>query len=46
MSCERLFRYDLNNKPVMVLSNNDGCIIVRSNEIKALGVLWGRLIFR
>lgn len=37
-SCERVFRPDLNNKPVVVLSNNDGCIISRSDEAKALGV--------
>lgn len=37
-SCERLFRPDLNNKPVVVLSNNDGCIIARTDEAKALGV--------
>lgn len=37
-SCERVFRPDLNNKPVVVLSNNDGCIISRSDEAKAYGV--------
>lgn len=37
-SCERLFRPDLKNKPVVVLSNNDGCIISRSDEAKQLGV--------
>lgn len=37
-SCERLFRPDLWNKPVVVLSNNDGCIISRTDEAKALGV--------
>lgn len=37
-SCERVFRPDLNNKPVVVLSNNDGCIIARSDEAKALGI--------
>ena len=37
-SCERLFRPDLENKPVVVLSNNDGCIISRSDEAKTLGV--------
>ncbi len=35
VSCERLFRPDLNGKPVVVLSNNDGCVISRSNEAKA-----------
>ena len=37
-SCERVFRPDLKNKPVVVLSNNDGCIISRSDEAKSLGV--------
>jgi DNA polymerase V len=37
-SCERLFKPKLDNKPVVVLSNNDGCIISRSNEAKKLGV--------
>ena len=37
-SCERVFRPDLQNKPVVVLSNNDGCIISRSDEAKTLGV--------
>ncbi len=37
-SCERLFRPELNNAPVVVLSNNDGCIISRSDEAKLLGV--------
>lgn len=37
-SCERLFRPDIANKPVVVLSNNDGCIISRSDEAKQLGV--------
>jgi DNA polymerase V len=37
-SCERVFRPDLLNKPVVVLSNNDGCIISRSDEAKKLGV--------
>ncbi|HAI97775.1 MAG TPA: DNA polymerase V subunit UmuC, partial [Methylococcaceae bacterium] len=38
VSCERLFRPDLLNKPVAVLSNNDGCIVSRSAEVKALGI--------
>ncbi|MEN8256853.1 MAG: Y-family DNA polymerase [Thermodesulfobacteriota bacterium] len=38
VSCERLFRPELQRKPVVVLSNNDGCIISRSNEAKALGL--------
>lgn len=37
-SCERLFRPELQHQPVVVLSNNDGCIISRSDEAKALGV--------
>ena len=38
VSCERIFRPDLQNKPVVVLSGNDGCVIARSNEAKALGI--------
>ncbi len=38
VSCERVFRPDLWDKPVAVLSNNDGCIVARSNEVRALGV--------
>ena len=38
VSCERLFRPDLRNVPVVVLSNNDGCVVSRSNEAKALGL--------
>ncbi len=41
VSCERVFRPDLWGKPVAVLSNNDGCIVARSNEVKALGVPMG-----
>ena len=37
-SCERVFRPELNGKPVIVLSNNDGCAVARSNEAKALGI--------
>jgi len=37
-SCERVFRPDLEGKPIVVLSNNDGCIVARSNEVKALGI--------
>lgn len=40
-SCERVFHPDLNGKPVVVLSNNDGCVIARSNEAKALGLKMG-----
>lgn len=41
VSCERVFRPSLNDKPVIVLSNNDGCAIARSNEAKALGIKMG-----
>ena len=40
-SCERLFQPQLRNRPVVVLSNNDGCVIARSNEAKALGIEMG-----
>ncbi|MBH19104.1 MAG: ImpB/MucB/SamB family protein [Crocinitomicaceae bacterium] len=40
-SCERVFRPDLKNKPIVVLSNNDGCVIARSPEAKAMGVKMG-----
>ena len=45
-SCERVFRPDLVGKPVVVLSNNDGCVIARSNEAKALGVPMGAPAFK
>lgn len=41
VSCERVFRPDLWNKPVLVLSGNDGCVVSRSNEVKALGIKMG-----
>ena len=41
VSCERVFRPDLNGKPVVVLSNNDGCVVARSNEAKQLGIKAG-----
>ena len=44
-SCERLFRPDLQNVPIVVLSNNDGCVIARSNEAKAIGVKMGEPFF-
>lgn len=44
-SCEVLFRPELKGKPVCVLSNNDGCIVARSNEAKALGVKMGMPYF-
>jgi DNA polymerase V len=46
VSCERLFRPDLMNKPVIVLSNNDGCAVARSNEAKALGIKMGVPLFQ
>lgn len=45
-SCERVFRPDLEAKPIVVLSNNDGCVIARSNEAKALGVPMGAPAFQ
>ena len=41
VSCERVFRPDLRDKPVVVLSGNDGCVVARSNEVKALGIKMG-----
>ena len=46
VSCERLFKPKLLNKPVVVLSNNDGCVISRSNEAKALGIKMGEPFFK
>lgn len=46
VSCERVFRPDLVGKPVVVLSNNDGCIVARSNEVKALGIKMGVPLFQ
>ena len=46
VSCERVFRPDLIGKPVAVLSNNDGCIVARSAEIKKLGVKMGVPVFQ
>ena len=40
-SCERVFKPDLEGKPIVILSNNDGCIVARSNEAKALGIPMG-----
>lgn len=45
-SCERVFRPDLQGKPVIVLSNNDGCAVARSNEAKALGIKMGDPFFK
>ncbi|MBR5656283.1 MAG: Y-family DNA polymerase [Prevotella sp.] len=41
VSCERVFRPDLKDKPVVVLSNNDGCVVARSNEAKKMGIKAG-----
>ena len=46
VSCERVFRPDLQRKPVIVLSSNDGCAIARSNEAKSLGIRMGDPYFR
>ena len=46
VSCERVFNPKLANKPVVVLSNNDGCAIARSNEVKALGIAMGAPWFK
>lgn len=40
-SCERVFNPSLNGRPIVVLSNNDGCVIARSEEVKKLGVKMG-----
>ena len=46
VSCERVFRPDLKDKPVVVLSNNDGCIVARSNEAKKMGIKAGTPFFQ
>ncbi|MBO7311550.1 MAG: Y-family DNA polymerase, partial [Alistipes sp.] len=46
VSCERVFRPELNGRPVIVLSSNDGCAIARSNEAKALGIKMGDPLFK
>ena len=43
VSCERVFRPQLEGKAVVVLSNNDGCVVARSNESKAMGIKMGLL---
>ena len=43
VSCERVFRPDLIGEPVAVLSNNDGCIVARSQEVKDLGSAWPKI---
>jgi DNA polymerase V len=45
-SCEKLFRPDLKDTPVVVLSNNDGCVVARSREAKALGIKMGVPLFQ
>lgn len=45
-SCERVFRPGLEGKPIVVLSNNDGCVVARSNEAKALGIPMGEPLFK
>ena len=45
-SCERIFKPKLNKKPIVVLSNNDGCIIARSNESKKIGIKMGVPAFK
>ena len=45
-SCEKVFNPKLKNKPVVVLSNNDGCIIARTNEAKELGIKMGEPLFK
>ncbi|HEV2402702.1 MAG TPA: Y-family DNA polymerase [Candidatus Saccharimonadales bacterium] len=46
VSCERVFRPDLEDKPVVVLSSNDGCVVARSNQAKALGIKMGAPAFQ
>ena len=46
VSCERLFRPDLEGRPVLVLSNNDGCVVARSQEVKDLGIPMGVAVFK
>jgi DNA polymerase V len=46
VSCERVFNPHLGNRPVIVLSNNDGCVVARSPEAKALGIKMGIPLFK
>src|SRR5574338_776079 len=46
VSCEKVFNPKLEGKPVVVLSNNDGCVVARSNEAKALGFKMGEPIYQ
>lgn len=45
-SCERVFNPLLRDKPVVVLSNNDGCVVARSNEVKAMGIKMGTPLYQ
>lgn len=45
-SCERIFRPELNARPVVVLSNNDGCIVALTKEAKAIGLKRGMPLFK
>ncbi|AIX51499.1 hypothetical protein PSNIH1_15350 [Pantoea sp. PSNIH1] len=45
-SCEKIFRPDLKGEPVVVLSNNDGCVIARSAEARKLGIKMGAPYFK
>ena len=46
VSCERAFNPSLNGRPVVVLSNNDGCVVSRSNEAKAIGIKMGQPLYQ
>src|SRR2546421_4646740 len=46
VSCERLFTVALRNQPVIVLSNNDGCVVARSNDVKKLNIKMGTPFFQ
>src|SRR5216683_7475045 len=45
VSCERVFNASIQTRPVIVLSNNDSCVVARSNEVKKLGVKMGQPVF-
>ena len=46
VSCERAFDPSLERRPVVVLSNNDGCVVSRSNEAKAIGIKMGQPLYQ
>ena len=46
VSCERVFRPELRQRPVVVLSNNDGCVVARSREVKDMGVKMGTPLYQ